>query len=131
MLQESEVFREIELGVFLQFRYKAGLMANSLEIHILDETRYESVLGTDPSTQLPYMQGSVEITRQEVEIGSSHLEDFACQCYASGASDSHVVRSDPAHVRIACGSILRVQGLKKWVEISVDEQTVRTGFCKF
>nr|CDJ86653.1 UNC-5 [Haemonchus contortus] len=68
----------------------------------LDETRYESVLGTDPSTQLPYMQGSVEITRQEVEIGSSHLEDFACQCYASGASDSHVVRSDPAHVRIAC-----------------------------
>ncbi|KAK6025789.1 hypothetical protein OSTOST_08304 [Ostertagia ostertagi] len=51
----------------------------------LDEARYESVLGTDPSTQLPYMQGSVEITRQEVEIGSGHLEDFACQCYASGA----------------------------------------------
>ncbi|PIO57198.1 hypothetical protein TELCIR_19411, partial [Teladorsagia circumcincta] len=67
----------------------------------LDEARYESVLGTDPSTQLPYMQGSVEITRQEVEIGSGHLEDFACQCYASGASDSHVIRSDPAQIRIA------------------------------
>ncbi|KAL6740688.1 hypothetical protein Aduo_014024 [Ancylostoma duodenale] len=67
----------------------------------LDEARYESVLGTDPGTQLPYMQGSVEITRQEVELGS-HLEEFACQCYASGASDSHVVRSDPARIRIAC-----------------------------
>ncbi|KIH54000.1 hypothetical protein ANCDUO_15855 [Ancylostoma duodenale] len=66
----------------------------------LDEARYESVLGTDPGTQLPYMQGSVEITRQEVELGS-HLEEFACQCYASGASDSHVVRSDPARIRIA------------------------------
>ncbi|VDL78830.1 unnamed protein product [Nippostrongylus brasiliensis] len=67
----------------------------------LDEARYESVLGTDPGTQLPYMQGSVEITRQEVDLGS-HLEDFACQCYASGASDSHVVRSDPAQIRISC-----------------------------
>ncbi|KAK6749139.1 hypothetical protein RB195_001629 [Necator americanus] len=66
----------------------------------LDEARYDSVLGTDPGTQLPYMQGSVEITRQEVELGA-HLEEFACQCYASGASDSHVVRSDPARIRIA------------------------------
>ncbi|ETN76036.1 hypothetical protein NECAME_03602 [Necator americanus] len=69
----------------------------------LDEARYDSVLGTDPGTQLPYMQGSVEITRQEVELGA-HLEEFACQCYASGASDSHVVRSDPARIRIACES---------------------------
>lgn len=67
----------------------------------LDEARYESVLGTDPGTQLPYMQGSVEITRPEVELGT-YLEEFACQCYASGASDSHVVRSDPAQIRIAC-----------------------------
>ncbi|VDL74910.1 unnamed protein product [Nippostrongylus brasiliensis] len=34
----------------------------------LDEARYESVLGTDPGTQLPYMQGSVEITRQEFGV---------------------------------------------------------------
>ncbi|VDM61502.1 unnamed protein product [Angiostrongylus costaricensis] len=67
----------------------------------LDESRYESVLGTDPGTQLPYMQGGVEITRQEVELGSQ-VDEFSCQCYASGASDSHVVRSDPARIRIAC-----------------------------
>ncbi|CAJ0600793.1 unnamed protein product [Cylicocyclus nassatus] len=66
----------------------------------LDETRYESTLGTDPSTQLPYMLGSVEITKQEVEVGA-HSEVFTCQCYASGASDLHVIRSDPARIRIA------------------------------
>ncbi|KJH51018.1 hypothetical protein DICVIV_02779 [Dictyocaulus viviparus] len=67
----------------------------------LDDSRHDSVLGTDPSTQLSYMQSSVEITRQEIEIGSQ-VDDFSCQCYASGASDSHVVRSDPAQIRIAC-----------------------------
>ncbi|KHJ85050.1 hypothetical protein OESDEN_15229 [Oesophagostomum dentatum] len=79
----------------------ASLIAGFSDATRLDEARYESVLGTDPGTQLPYMQGSVEITRQEVELGS-HLEEFACQCYASGASESHVVRSDPARIRIAC-----------------------------
>uniref|UniRef100_A0A1I7X713 Ig-like domain-containing protein n=1 Tax=Heterorhabditis bacteriophora TaxID=37862 RepID=A0A1I7X713_HETBA len=68
---------------------------------MLDESRYESILGTDVVSQLPYLESSVEISRQEVET-SVHLEDLSCQCYASGTSDSHVIRSDSARIRVAC-----------------------------
>ncbi|CAI4222079.1 unnamed protein product [Auanema sp. JU1783] len=63
----------------------------------LDESRYESVLGTDPSSQLPYLESTIEINRQEVE----NVNEVKCQCYASGTSDDHVVRSDTAEIRVA------------------------------
>ncbi|CAJ0568580.1 unnamed protein product, partial [Mesorhabditis spiculigera] len=66
----------------------------------IDESRIENKLGTDPSTQMAFMEGSVEISRAEVEAGFP-MEDFSCQCYASRTSDSDVVRSNPARVKPA------------------------------
>ncbi|CAJ0565177.1 unnamed protein product, partial [Mesorhabditis spiculigera] len=66
----------------------------------IDESRIENKLGTDPSTQMAFMEGRVEISRAEVEAGFP-MEDFSCQCYASRTSDSDVVRSNPARVKPA------------------------------
>ncbi|PAV82341.1 hypothetical protein WR25_16770 [Diploscapter pachys] len=66
----------------------------------LDENRYESVLGTDTNSQLPYMESSVEINRQEIDI-AAHTGHFTCQCYASGATETNVVSSDPARIHVA------------------------------
>ncbi|KAH7729376.1 UNC-5 protein [Aphelenchoides avenae] len=67
----------------------------------LDDTRHEIQHGVDANTQLPYLRATVEITRQEVEANVLDLGDFACQCYASGASEVQAVRTDTALVRVA------------------------------
>ncbi|VDK44337.1 unnamed protein product [Anisakis simplex] len=67
----------------------------------LEDSRVLKSQGKDPSTQLPYLRGTVEISRQEVDA-NIQLGDYTCQCYASGDSDSQAVRSDSARIRIAC-----------------------------
>uniref|UniRef100_F1KSM2 Netrin receptor UNC5 n=1 Tax=Ascaris suum TaxID=6253 RepID=F1KSM2_ASCSU len=66
----------------------------------LEDSRVIRSQGTDPATQLPFLKGTVEISRQEID-SSIQLGDYTCQCYASADSDSQVVRSDSARVRIA------------------------------
>ncbi|CAJ0931334.1 unnamed protein product, partial [Mesorhabditis belari] len=66
----------------------------------IDESRIESKLGTDASSQMAFMEAHVEITRAEVEAAFP-MEDFSCQCYASRTSDSDVVRSDSSRIRSA------------------------------
>uniref|UniRef100_A0A1I8EFF8 Netrin receptor UNC5A-D-like N-terminal domain-containing protein n=2 Tax=Wuchereria bancrofti TaxID=6293 RepID=A0A1I8EFF8_WUCBA len=65
----------------------------------LDDSRHNMSQGTDTVTHLPFYKATVEIDRQELNI---HPGDFTCQCYASTDSDVQVVRSESAHVRIAC-----------------------------
>jgi hypothetical protein len=57
--------------------------------------------GVDDTNQQDYVQAQLTRTRQQVAeyVG---LDGYHCTCYAVGASDTNTVRSERAHITVAC-----------------------------
>lgn len=54
----------------------------------MDDSRQQVLGGVDALTRLPYLQASLEITRQELDARQTdNSAPFQCQCYATGAQN--------------------------------------------
>lgn len=81
--------------------------------------------GVDSLTGLPYLQASVEINRQEVDARLAELDQFSCQCYATGgssASDSAIVSSLPGST--ATSALLPVDNGLEVEDDDEDDQSI-------